>query len=83
VTKVDKLWLKFQGSGTVTYSELVKLMAYHGFKEITGKGSSRKFENNNGLQHAMHQPHPDNELKTYQKNDARNFIKSYLKTKKQ
>ena len=73
--------MKFQGSGTVTYPELVRLMGYYGFQEYKATGSSgRKFENKDGLQFAMHEPHPDKRLKTYQKVDARKFIKQYLES---
>jgi len=79
VTKIDKLWSKFQGSGKVTYAELVRLMRYYGFDEYKARGSGRKFVNKYGLQFAIHEPHPSKELKTYQKNGAKNFINQYLK----
>lgn len=82
MSKIDKLWKKFQGSGIVTYSELVRLMSYYGFKEIKSKGSARKFENKDGLQFTIHEPHPENDLKAYQKKDARNFIKNFIESKK-
>ena len=83
MSRANKLWLKFQGSGTVTYPELVRLMGYHGFKEHKKTGSSsRKFENEEGLQFAMHEPHPEKTLKTYQKVNARKFIKQYMESVK-
>jgi len=82
VSKIDKLWKKFLGGGVVTYPELIRLMAHHGFKELKGRGGSRKFENSDGLQFAMHEPHPGKELKGYQKKGAREFIKEYLKERR-
>jgi HicA toxin of bacterial toxin-antitoxin, len=83
VSRADKLWLKFQGSGTVTYPELVRLMGHNGFQEYKAAGSSgRKFENKDGLQFAIHEPHPEKTLKTYQKVGARKFIKKYLESTK-
>lgn len=78
MTKINKLWLKFQGSGVVTYRELKKLMSVHGFFENKGQGSARIFENKEGLQFGIHEPHPGKDLKTYQKIGARKFIEEYL-----
>ena len=79
MSRINKLWKKFQGFGIVTYHELVKLMAHHGFEEYKkGKGSSRKFENKDGLQFAMHEQHPEKDLKTYQKLAAKKFINDYI-----
>lgn len=81
MTKSDELWLKFQGRGVVTYKELKKLMSAHGFIEYTGYGNSRIFENKDGLQFGIHEPHPGKDLKTYQKNGAQKFIEKYLEKK--
>ena len=68
----------------MTYPELVKLMAHYGFKEYrSGKGSSHKFENKAGFQFALHEPHPEKDLKTYQKRTAKKFISDYIRATKE
>ena len=58
-------------------------MVHYGFKEYkTGRGSSRKFENKVGLQFAMHEPHPEKDLKTYQELAVRKFLSDYIKATK-
>jgi len=78
VSRIDKLWKKFQGGGVVTYAELVRLMSHYGFVEIKGTGAKRKFENDKGKQLVIHEPHPDKNLKDYQKKDARKFIREHM-----
>lgn len=50
-----------------TWNELQRLLAGFGYEEEAGDGSRRKFINREkGVVISMHEPHPGNELKSYQ-----------------
>jgi hypothetical protein len=49
------------------WQELTTLLSGFGYKEDKGSGSRRKFFNpKTGVSISLHQPHPGNELKSYQ-----------------
>ncbi|NOT37714.1 MAG: type II toxin-antitoxin system HicA family toxin [Saprospiraceae bacterium] len=58
------------GSGTITYTELIYVLSKLGYKEIkTGKTSGSRvafYNDNKKLLIRLHKPHPGNELKDYQ-----------------
>ena len=61
-----------------TWDELVRLLAYFGFKETkSGKtrGSRRAFINKAGLKLNLHKPHPQNIVKRYAMELVCNFLK--------
>jgi hypothetical protein len=51
-----------------TWDELVKVLAFYGFKELTGGktgGSRRKFADEKKVVVRFHKPHPGNIIKQY------------------
>ncbi|NOT38228.1 MAG: type II toxin-antitoxin system HicA family toxin [Saprospiraceae bacterium] len=58
------------GSGTITYAELIYVLSKLGYKEIkTGKTSGSRvafYNDSKKLLIRLHKPHPRNELKDYQ-----------------
>lgn len=70
VTKRNKLLLRFLKIPTdFQYQELVKLLSYFGFHEITTgrtSGSRVRFENNEGVPIVLHKPHGNGIEKLYQ-----------------
>jgi predicted RNA binding protein YcfA (HicA-like mRNA interferase family) len=49
-----------------TWDELRKLLKGFGYEEVPGSGSRRRFVHNDRAPIILHQPHPGNELKSYQ-----------------
>jgi len=70
MSKKEKLIARFQSMPSdFHYDEMVKLLGYYGFKEITkGKtsGSRVKFMDKKGVPIMLHKPHPTGILKRYQ-----------------
>ncbi len=70
MSKKEKLILRFLTMpSNFHYDEMVKLLAYFGFKEVKkGKtsGSRVKFTNLNGVPIMLHKPHPTGIMKHYQ-----------------
>jgi hypothetical protein len=70
MSKKEKLIARFLSMPSdFHYDEMVKLLAYFGFKEIKkGKtsGSRVKFINDENVPLMMHKPHPTGILKRYQ-----------------
>ena len=59
-----------------TWNEVQRLLAGFGYEEEAGSGSRRKFINRrSGVVIAMHQPHPGNELKSYQVSELLSHLK--------
>lgn len=70
MSKIEKLISKFKSNPKdLTWDELLKILAYFGFKEITKKGktggSRIKFVNEDNFIINLHKPHPSNIVKQY------------------
>ena len=68
--KIEKLLIKFTNNPKdLTWDELVRILNYYGFKEITKKGktggSRVKFVNEEKNIINLHKPHPGNIVKQY------------------
>ena len=58
------------------WEQLKTLLRGFGYEEERGSGSRRKFYNpNTGVSISLHQPHPRNELKSYQVRDVLDHLK--------
>ena len=58
------------------WEELKTLLSGFGYEEDTGRGSRRKFLNpKTGVSISLHQPHPRNELKSYQVKDVLDHLR--------
>lgn len=72
MSKIDKIIKKLQkrpAPKDFKWEELLKVLTHFDFRVIVrGKtgGSRRKFVNRKGVIISLHEPHPSNELKTYQ-----------------
>ena len=80
MSKIEKLIKRLQTRPRdFTWDELMKILNYFGYSEIPqGKtgGSRRKFVNkDNNLVISLHEPHPQNVLKSYQVNLVIDFLK--------
>ncbi len=69
MTKVDKLLKRFKSKPKdFTYEELVQVLKYFGYTELTmGKtsGSAKKFKNDKNDLINFHKPHAGNIIKSY------------------
>ena len=67
MSKIDKLTARFKTKPRdFAWDELVRMLRVHGYKEIHGDGSRRKFIHDSHHLIVLHQPHPGNILKKYQ-----------------
>ncbi len=67
MTQIQKLIQKLKSNPTdMTWNELRKVLSHFGFKEYVGKGSRRKFMDDNAKTLYIHEPHPTKILKHYQ-----------------
>jgi hypothetical protein len=58
------------------WEQLKTLLSGFGYEEERGRGSRRKFFNvRTGVSISLHQPHPKNELKSYQVKDVLEHLK--------
>jgi hypothetical protein len=58
------------------WGQLKTLLGSLGYEEEKGSGSRRKFFNpKTGVSISLHQPHPKNELKSYQVKEVLNHLK--------
>jgi hypothetical protein len=58
------------------WQELITLLSGFGYKEDKRSGSRRKFFNpKTGVSISLHQPHPRNELKSYQVKDILDHLR--------
>ena len=65
MTKAEKLLKKFLSKPKdLTYDELVQVLKYFGYSELT-TGSAKKFKNENNDLINFHKPHPGNIIKSY------------------
>lgn len=66
MTKIEKLIAKLLSNPKdFSWDDLVKVLRYYGYTEMTGRGSRRKFVNKNGRVISLHEPHPDKIIKPY------------------
>ncbi|MGB8190307.1 MAG: type II toxin-antitoxin system HicA family toxin [Chitinophagaceae bacterium] len=71
MAKIEKLISKLLSNPKdFTWDELVNVLSYFGYKEITGGGSRRKFSDADKNIISLHKPHPGNVLKHYQVKDV-------------
>ena len=80
MSKIEKLIKRLKSKPRdFTWDELMKILYYYGYSEIPrGKtgGSRRKFVNKDNNQViSLHEPHPQNILKSYQVNMIIDFLK--------
>lgn len=70
ISKIEKLIEKLkQKPKDFTWDEMIKVLKHFGFEQISqGKtsGSRRKFVNEKNKIISLHEPHPQNVLKSYQ-----------------
>jgi len=73
----DKLLERFRSRPKdFRWEELKTLLGRFGYEEEKGRGSRRKFLNpKTGVSISLHQPHPRNELKSYQVRDVLDHLK--------
>ncbi len=58
------------------WEQLKTLLSGFGYEEQKGSGSRRKFVNaRTGVSISLHQPHPENELKSYQVKDVLDHLR--------
>jgi hypothetical protein len=58
------------------WEQLKTLLSGFGYKEEKGRGSRRRFFNpSTGVSISLHQPHPQNELKSYQVKDVLDHLR--------
>ena len=66
LSKVEKLIEKLKSRPKdFTWAELQKVLSHYGYVEKAGKGSRRKFINEDGKVISLHEPHPAKILKAY------------------
>jgi predicted RNA binding protein YcfA (HicA-like mRNA interferase family) len=76
MSTIEKLIARFMARpNDFTWSELVRLLKYFGFDEITGSGSRRKFIHHYRQPIILHEPHPRRILKMYQINQIYDALK--------
>jgi len=79
MSRKEKLILKFQQRPkNFTWDELVSLLKYLGYREVTtGKsgGSRRRFVHDSAATITLHKPHPHNILKRYAVDQVLDILK--------
>ncbi len=67
MSTIEKLIARFTAKPKdFSWAELVRLLRYFGYEEITGSGSRRKFIHDERQPIILHEPHPRKILKKYQ-----------------
>ncbi|GAB4050532.1 type II toxin-antitoxin system HicA family toxin [Spirosoma litoris] len=78
MSTIEKLLIRVKAKPKdLTWSELVKVLSYYGYEEIsTGKtaGSRRAFANKAKQIIRLHKPHPGDILKSYQIKDVLDIL---------
>lgn len=62
-----------------TWGELTSLLASHGYKVKNGKGSRRRFMDDQKNKINLHEPHPGNIVKAYVIDDVINLLEEHGK----
>ena len=77
MSKKDKLLSQLLGCpNTFTWTDMVKVLTHCGFKTLSNSGSRRKFVHEETKKIIiMHEPHPGNEVKSYNIKDAVKALK--------
>jgi len=76
MSTIEKLTARFMSKPKdFSWTELVKLLSFFGYEEMTGSGSRRKFIHNDRQPIILHEPHPKRILKMYQMNHIYNVLK--------